>query len=67
MKCPKCITGRVMRATDEFGNDDTSCIACGYRLAPVFSPEALERIAAALRVNGRTESSQRKAAQRVAM
>lgn len=67
MKCPRCINGRVMRATDEFGGADSHCYACGYRLAPTWTPEALERIAAALVQNGRTESSQRKAARRVAL
>ena len=66
MTCPRC-DGRVMPATDEWGQDDTHCIACGWRLAPTFSPEALERIAAVLQVNGRTESSMRRAAKKLAM
>ena len=67
MKCPHCLTGRIMRATDEAGSPDSHCYQCGYRIAPVFSPEALERIAVALQRNGRTESSQRKAAKRLVM
>jgi len=54
-----------MPVTDEFGEDDTHCIQCGYRVVPTFSPEALERIAAVLQVNGRTESSMRRAAKKV--
>lgn len=66
MKCPRC-KGRVFHATDEFGTADTHCIVCGWRLAPTWTPEQLERIALALVKNGRTESFQRKAAQRVAL
>lgn len=66
MKCPRC-GGRVLPATDEHGEDDTSCVMCGFRVVPTWTAEALERIANALVKNGRTESSQRKAARKLAM
>jgi hypothetical protein len=40
---------------------------CGFRVVPTWTAEALERIANALVKNGRTESSQRKAARKLAM
>lgn len=44
-QCPKCITGRVLRAVDEHGNPDDACYQCGYRVPPAYLvPELRERL-----------------------
>lgn len=45
MRCPKC-AGRVFRERDQWGNDDTHCLACGWRRVPTYTEEQKERISA---------------------